>query len=109
LYQRYRKGPEDSEIPLTQLSVRLLLKPLYAENLVPTIKAAPHKYDQEWKQAQWSKKLESSDESIEANASKICDQCWELQVGEMEISTIDGKYDFGGDAVVSGKNATEFR
>jgi hypothetical protein len=79
---------------------------LYAESLVPAVKAAPRKYVDRWKQRVQNLEL-SYDEFLEA-ASKLCDTCWQVEVGE-PVKDINGIWDVEGNAIVTGRNAAQFR
>jgi hypothetical protein len=79
---------------------------LYAESLVPAVKAAPRKYVDRWKQRVQNLEL-SYDEFVNA-ASSLCDTCWQVEVGE-PVKDINGIWDVEGEAVVTGRNAAQFR
>jgi hypothetical protein len=79
---------------------------LYAESLVPAVKASPRKYVDKWKQRVETLEL-SYDEFLEA-ASNLCDTCWQVEVGE-PVKDINGIWDVEGEAIVTGRNAAQFR
>ena len=79
---------------------------LYAESLVPAVKAAPRKYVDRWKQRVQNLEL-SYDEFVNA-ASGLCDTCWQVEVGE-PVKDINGIWDVEGEAIVTGRNAAQFR
>jgi hypothetical protein len=79
---------------------------LYAESLVPAVKAAPRKHVDRWKQRVQNLELSYSD-FVDA-ASRLCDTCWQVEVGKPE-KDINGIWDIEGDAVVTGRNAAQFR
>jgi hypothetical protein len=79
---------------------------LYAESLVPAVKASPRKYVDKWKQRVQNLEL-SYDEFLDA-ASNLCDTCWQVEVGE-PVKDINGIWDVEGEAIVTGRNAAQFR
>jgi hypothetical protein len=79
---------------------------LYAESLVPIVRAAPRKYVDRWKQRVQNLELSYSD-YVDA-ASRLCDACWQVEVGK-PVKDINGIWDIEGDVVVTGRNAVQFR
>jgi hypothetical protein len=79
---------------------------LYAESLVPAVKAAPRMYVDRWKQR--VQNLEMSYGDFVDAASRLCDTCWQVEVGE-PVKDINGIWDIEGEALVTGHNAAQFR
>jgi hypothetical protein len=79
---------------------------LYAESLVPEVRASPKKYVDRWKQR--VETLELSYQEFVDHTSRLCDQCWEVEVGK-PVKDINGIWDVEGQAIVSGATAFEFR
>ncbi|HEX8070869.1 MAG TPA: hypothetical protein VF546_13015 [Pyrinomonadaceae bacterium] len=78
---------------------------LYAESLVPIVKAAPRKYIDEWKRQ--TGELETSDAAFTANVSGLCDRCWQLVIGK--LAKDNGKFDVIEEESITGENADAFR
>lgn len=79
---------------------------LYAESLVPAVRASPRKYVDKWKQRVETLELPYQ-EFVDA-ATRLCDECWEVEVGK-PVKDINGIWDVEGKVLVSGKTAAEFR
>lgn len=79
---------------------------LYAESLVPEVRASPKKYVDRWKER--VETLELPYQEFIDSASRLCPDCWEVEVGK-PVKDINGIWDVEGQAVVSGSTAAEFR
>lgn len=78
----------------------------YAESLVPAVRQSPGKYVDRWRQR--VQNLELPYEEYVATASRLCDTCWQIEVGKA-VKDVNGIWDVEGKAAVSGGTAAEFR
>jgi len=78
---------------------------LYAESLVPVVKAAPRKYVDGWKRQ--AGELETSDAAFISNVSQLCDRCWQVVIGK--LAKDNGKFDIIEVETIAGENADAFR
>jgi hypothetical protein len=78
----------------------------YAESLVPAVRQSPRKYVDRWRQR--VQNLELPYEEYVAAASRLCDTCWQVEVGK-PVKDIDGIWDVEGKAAVSGETVASFR
>jgi hypothetical protein len=79
---------------------------LYAESLVPEVRSSPRRYVDKWKQRVQNLELSYAD-YIDA-VSRLCDTCWQVEVGK-PVKDINGIWDVEGEAIVTGQNAAQFR